>query len=130
MKKFFSCTICSTGYLSAYNTIYKKDTGSRVFIIYGGSDFEKAIFFQQLIKNFKGYNLSVFNPFYDECADGIYIKNLNTYILSDGGYNKIHPILPGIWEKQIDIVKNKSYQNDLIREILIMKSQESNHYRN
>ena len=105
MKKFFSCTIYSNGYLSAYNTIYKKDTNSRVFIIYGGSDFERAIFFQQLIKNFKGYNLSVFNPFYDESPDGLFIENLNTYIISDSGFSHFSPILSGIWEKYYPITK-------------------------
>lgn len=128
MEKYFSSVICSKGYSSAFNTIYKNDSSARIYIIHG-DDYERTVFFTQMKKYLSGYNITLFNPFYDEATDGIYIKNLNTYILSDGGYNKIHPVLPGIWEKQIDIVKNKSYQNDLIREILIMKSQESNHYR-
>ncbi len=130
MKKYFSSVICSNGYTSAYNTIYKKYTNSRVFIIYGGSDFERAIFFKQLNKNFKGYNLSVFNPFYDESPDGIYIENLDTYIISDSGFSRIFPILSGIWEKYYPITKDKDYPLDLRREILIYKSKENNCYKN
>jgi hypothetical protein len=76
-----------------------------------------------------GYNITLFNPFYDECTDGIYIKNLNTYVLSDGGYSKINPVLPNIWEKQINIVKDKAYKTDLLREVLYHKAKENNHYR-
>ena len=130
MKKFFSSVICSRGYTSAYNTIYKKDINSRVFIIYGSSDFERAIFFEQLLKNFKGYNLSVFNPFYDESPDGIYIENLNAYIISDSGYSRISPILSGIWEKYYPATKDKDYPLDLRREILILKAKENNCYKN
>lgn len=130
MKKYFSSAICSNGYLSAYNTIYKKDANSSVFIIYGGSDFERAIFFNTLIKNFKGYNLSVFNPFFDESPDGIYIENLNTYIISDSGFSKTSPILSGIWEKYYPVTKGKNYPLDLRREILIYKSKENNCYKN
>ena len=130
MKKYFSGAICSNGYLSAYNTIYKKDTNSRVFIIYGGSDFERAIFFEQLIKNLRGYSLSVFNPFYDESPDGIYIENLDTYIISDSGFSHISPILSGIWEKYYPVTKDKDYPLDLRREILILKAKENNYYKN
>ena len=130
MKKYFGSVICSRGYTSAYNTIYKKDTSSRVFIIYGGSDFEGAVFFQQLIKNFKGYNLSVFNPFYDQSPDGIHIENLNTYIISDSGFSRISPILSGIWEKYYPVKKDIEYPLDLRREILILKAKENNCYKN
>lgn len=129
MKKYFSNAIYAGGYLSAYNTIYKKDADSRVFIIHNGSDFERAIFFDRLIKNFKGYSLSVFNPFYDESPDGIYIENLNTYIISDGGFSHISPILAGIWEKYYPVTKNKEYPLDLRREILIYKAKENNCYK-
>lgn len=128
MKKYFSSVICSKGYCCAYSTIYKKDPSAKIYII-NGDDYEKSIFFTRMVKYLSGYNITLFNPFYDESTDGIYIKNLNTYILSDGGYNKICPILPGIWEKQIDVVKNKHYQTDLLREVLIHKAQENNYYR-
>lgn len=127
MEKYFSSVICSRGYSSAYNTIYKKDPSACVFII-NGDDYEKSVFFSQMIKYLSGYNITLFNPFYDEGPDGIYIKNLNTYILSDGGYNKINPVLPSIWEKQIDIVKNRSYPADLLREVLFHKAKENNCY--
>lgn len=128
VKKYFSSVICSKGYSSAYNTIYKNDPSASVYII-NGDDYEKSVFFKEITNYLSGYNITLFNPFYDEGSDGIYIKNLNTYIISDGGYNKISPVLPSIWEKQIDIVKNKKYETDLLREVLIRKAQENNHYR-
>ncbi len=128
MKKFFSTVLCSSGYCSAYNSIYKKDPSAKVFII-NGDDYEKSVFFSHLETLLHGYNITLFNPFYDEATDGIYIENLNTYILSDGGYNKLNPVLPGIWEKYYDIAKNKHYPDDLIREILIHKNKENNFYR-
>ncbi len=127
VKKYFSSVICSKGYTSTYNTIYKKDPSASVYIV-NGDDYEKSIFFSEIIKHMSGYNITLFNPFYDESTDGIHIKNLNTYVLSDGGYNKIYPVFPGIWEKQIDIVSNKNYKTDLLREVLIHKSQENYHY--
>lgn len=129
MKKYFSSVLCSTGYCCAYNTIYKKDPSSRVYIINGGDDFERATFFARLIKNLRGYSISLFNPFYDESTDGIYIENLNTYILSDGGYNRIQPILPGIWEKYFSAINEKNYPLDLRREVLTLKAKENNYYK-
>lgn len=130
MKKYFSSVICSQGYISAYNSIYKKDPASKVFNIYGGDDFERAVFFEHLIKKFKGFNLSVFNPFYDESADGIYIDNLNTYIVSSSDYSRFSPVLAGIWEKYYPTVEDKNYPLDLRREMLILKAKENNHYKN
>lgn len=129
MKKYFSSILCSNGYCCAYNTIYKKDPSARVYIIHGGDDFERATFFQGLIKNLRGYNITLFNPFYDETADGIYIENLNTYILSDGGYNRVSPVLPEIWEKYFSAAGEKIYPLDLRREILSLKAKENNHYK-
>ncbi len=130
MEKYFSSIICSNGYCSTYNTIYKKDPFARVYIVRDGDDIERAIFFKKLTENLRGYNITLFNPFYDEGVDGIYIKNLNTYILSDGGYNRISPILPEIWEKTISITNDKTYPQDLLREVLIGKAKENNHYKN
>ncbi len=130
MKKYFSSTICSNGYTSAYNTIYKSDPSSKVFIACSGNDYERAAFFNRIIKNLKGYNLSVFNPFFDESPDGVYIENLNTYIISDSGYSRLSPILSGVWEKHFFIVKDKTYPLDLQREILIHKIKENNCYKN
>ena len=129
MKKYFSSVLCSKGYCCAYNTIYKKDPSARVYIATGGDDFERSLFFARLVKNLRGYSISLFNPFYDESADGIYIENLNTYILSDGGYNRIQPILPEIWEKYYSVVGEKKYPLDLRREILNLKAKENNYYK-
>ncbi len=130
MEKYFSSIICSTGYCSTFNTIYKKDADARVYIVRDGDDIERATFFKRLIKNLHGYNITLFNSFYDECTDGIYIKNLNTYILSDGGYNRITSILPEIWEKSISITNDKKYPKDLLWEVLLGKAKENNHYKN
>lgn len=129
MKKYFSTVLCSKGYCCAFNTIYKKDPTAKVYIV-NGDDYERSVFFCHLKSILKSFELTLFNPFYDDSTDGIYIENLNTYILSDGGYNKISPILSGIWEKHIDINKNKNYPTDVLRQVLIHKSVESQHYRN
>lgn len=130
MEKYFSCILCSNSCCSAYGVIYKSDPTSRVYIVSDGDGLERAVFFERLIKNFRGFGISVFNPFYDGSADGIYIKNTNTYILSDGGFNRISPVLPGVWEKYISIVSPKSYPMQLQREIIIHKSQEKSFYKN
>ncbi len=130
MEKYFSSIICSYGYCSAYNTIYKKDPSAKVYIVRDGDDIERATFFKKLTENLRGYNITLFNPFYDESVDGIHISNLNTYILSDGGYNRISPNLPEIWEKTISITNDKTYPKDLLREVLIGKANENNHYKN
>lgn len=129
MKKYFSSAICSKGYISSYHTIYKNDPSAKVFIANTCDDFERATFFNQLVKNFRGFNLELFNPFFDESLDGVYIENTNTYIISDSGYNKIHPILLGAWEKPIDISSDKNYLLDLRREIIALKIKENNFYK-
>ncbi len=128
MKQYFSTILCSSGYCSAYNTIYKRDPTAKIFVI-NGDDYERSVFFSHIESLLRGYNITLFNPFYDEAIDGIYIENINTYILSDGGYNKIMPVLPGIWEKYFDAVENKHYSHDLIREVMIHKTCEKNFYR-
>lgn len=129
MEKYFSLSLSRRGYCSAYNAIYKKDSNSRVYIVSDGNDIERSAFFNRLTENFRGFNISLFNPFYDDSPDGIFIKNLNTYILSDGGYNRISPVLPGEWEKYISIAPQKNYPSDLRKEILIQKSVENNFYK-
>lgn len=129
MKKYFSSAICNKGYISTYHTNYKNDPSTKVFIANSCDDFERATFYNQLVKNFRGFNLTIFNPFFDESFDGIYIENLNTYIISDSGYSKISPILLGAWEKQINISDNKDYPLDLRREILTLKVKENNFYK-
>ncbi len=129
VKKYFSSVLCSNGFCCAFNTIYKKDPTAKVYII-NGDDYEKSVFFSHLAKMLKGFDITLFNPFYDDSTDGIYIKNLNTYILSDGGYNKLSPVLPTIWEKYVNITKSKNYPTDILRQVLLHKSVESRHYKN
>ena len=129
IKKYFSCKLTSGGFCCAYNTIYKREPDSRVYILNDGDDLERAVFFDRLIKNLSGYSLTAFNPFYDDGADGIYIENLNTYILSDGGYNRIAPVIPGVWEKFISISGDKSYSPPLKEEIILRRTKENGHYK-
>ncbi len=129
MKKYFGSILCRNGYMSAFNTIYKKDPNSRVFLVANGDDFERAVFFEQLINNLRGYNITLFNPFYDDGTDGIYIENTNTYILSDGGYNRISPIVPGVWEKSVQVVNEKTYPHSVLRQVLALKAKENNYYK-
>ncbi|MBQ8767577.1 MAG: hypothetical protein IJZ16_12345, partial [Clostridia bacterium] len=112
---------------TCFNKIYKDDPSSKVFIV-NGTDYEKSVFFAEIEKLFHGYNIAVFNPFYDECIDGIFIKNLNTYIISDGGYNKISPILSAQWENQITI-SQKNFDSKLIHQLIVGKQNENNLYR-
>ena len=129
MKKYFSCIPYSKGYCCAFNSIYKRDISSRIFIVQDGDNFERASFFEQLTQSLKGYDLTLFNPFYDESIDGIYIKDFNTYILSDDGYNRISPVLPNIWEKYYSIVGEKQYPQTIVKEFLIHKDKEKIHYK-
>ncbi len=130
MKKYFSCVLCSEGYRNSFNSLYKKSPKSKVYLASGGDVYEQAVFFNQLVKGLAGYKITFFNPFFDENADGIYIENLNTYILLDSGYTKINPILLGAWEKQIKITEDKSYPQELIQELLHLKKEENRYYKN
>ncbi len=130
VKKYFSSAVCSKGILSAYSTIYKNDISARVYILNGGDDFERATFFSRLTENLSGYNITLFNPFYDESADGIYIENTNTYVISNSDYGKVSQALPEIWEKSVAVFNRKDYPKDLIGELIVQKSQERIYYKN
>lgn len=129
MNRYFSCSLCGDGYTSAFCTIYKNDPSAGVYIITGGDDFERSEFFARLVKNLHGYSLTLFNPFYDEAVDGIYIENLNTYIISDNEFKNISPLLPEIWEKTFCVIDEKEYPTDLLQEIIFYKTREYNHYK-
>lgn len=129
MKKYFSSVLCSDGFTTMLSGAYKKSPKCQVIFAVNGTDFERAVFFKRLIHNFKGYNMTVFNPFFDESVDGIFIENINTYIISDSGYSKINPVLFGMWEKPFFVTQNKEIPTDLRREMLILKACESNCYK-
>ncbi len=129
MKEFFSCIPYGKGFCCAFSSIYKRDPYAKVYILSDGDDFERAAFFKTLTKDLSGYQLTVFNPFFDETPTGIYIENTDTYILSDCGYDRISPILSGIWEKNIPVVSEKIYPVELRREILIDKEKEKKFYK-
>ena len=128
MKKYFSCTICSKGFLNAYSTIYKNDPYSKIYII-NGDDYDRAIFISHLTKSLDADDITVFNPFYDDSPNGIFIEALNTYVLSDDGYNRISPVLSGIWENYVSAAENKCYSANIIREVIYHKKKEDFYYR-
>ena len=68
MKQYFSSILCSGGYCSAYNTIYKKDPTAKIFVV-NGDDYEKSVFFSHIESLLQGYDITGFNPFYDEATD-------------------------------------------------------------
>lgn len=129
MKKFFSCVPYGKGFCCAFSTVYKKDPYAKVYIISDGDDFERAVFFEALAKDLSGYQTTLFNSFFDETPTGIYIENINTYILSDCGYDRLSPVLSGIWEKNISIVSEKNYPVELRRQILINREKEKSFYK-
>lgn len=129
MKKYYSCILSADGCYSTYKTIYKKDPSARVYIINTGDDYERSIFFDRLTKNLNGYRLCTFNPFYDEAIDGIYAENLNTYVLSQGEYATVTPLLSGIWEIPFPAGDEKHYPHDLTGEIISQKNKERSCYK-
>lgn len=129
MKEFFSCIPYGKGFCCTFSTIYKRDPYAKVYILSDGDDFERSAFFEALINDLSGYQLTVFNSFFDETPTGIYIENINTYILSDCGYDRISPVLSGIWEKNISIVSEKSYPVNLRREITANREKEKKFYK-
>lgn len=129
MKKYFSSALCCGGFTTMLSGVYKKNPTCQVIFAVSGTDFERAVFFKRLIHNFKGYNMTVFNPFFDESADGIFIENINTYIISDSGYSRLNPLLFGMWEKPFLVTQNKEIPIALRREMLILKACESNCYK-
>lgn len=129
MEKYFSLALNCNGYCPAFSTAYKNDVLSRVFIVSDGTDAERQHFFSKLIKNLRGYSVSLFNPFYDDAPDGIYIKSINAYVLSNSGYSHISPALPEDWENHILISSPKNFHDSVRREILRYKSAENACYK-
>ncbi len=129
MKRYFSSAVCSNGYINTFNTIYKSKPSSDVHIIYCCDDFERSVFFEQLQRKLPGYNITLFNTFYDDSVNGIFVENTNTYILSDQDYCHITPLLPGAWEKHTNLSEGTEYPPDLVREIIQRKNNENRHYK-
>ena len=129
MNKFFSCAVESFGYCCAFGSIYRRSPNCEVFIASDGDDYERAVFFDRLIKNLKGFSLDVFNPFFDESPDGIYIENTDTYILSDSGFNRCAPVMAGAWEKYFSVTGEKEYPKSVKEEIAARRNSESAFYK-
>ncbi len=129
MNKFFSCAVESFGYCCAFGSIYRRSPDCEVFIASDGDDYERAVFFDRLIKNLKGFSLDVFNPFFDESPDGIYIENTDTYILSDSGFNRCAPVMAGAWEKYFSVTGEKEYPKSVKEEITARRNSESAFYK-
>lgn len=101
MEKYYSSVLTASGLLCNCKILCEKHPESKFYIIPNGTDFERYVFFDELIKHFKGYSTVTYFPFYDETPCGIYIKNLDTYILADSPYSRVCPVTPGICENEI-----------------------------
>lgn len=101
MEKYYSSVLTASGLLCNCKILCEKYPESKFYIINDGTDFERAVFYDELIKHFKGYSTVTYCPFFDETPNGIYIKNLDTYILADSPYSRVCPVTPGICENEI-----------------------------
>lgn len=116
MEKYYSSVLTASGLLCNCKILCEKHPESKFYIIPNGTDFEKGIFFDELIKHFKGYSTVIYYPFYDEAPNGIYIKNLDTYILADSPYSRVCPVSSGICENEILFSsRRKTAQNEKSR---------------
>ena len=105
MEKYYSSVLTASGLLCNCKVLCEKHPESKFYIIPNGTDFERSVFFDELIKHFKGYNIVEYSPFYDETPNGIYIKNLDTYVLADSPYSRVCPVVPGVCENEISLSK-------------------------
>lgn len=117
MERYYSSVLVSSGLLCYYKVLCSKHPESSIYIVNDGTDFDRAIFFEALQKKLQGYNITLYSPFYDETINGIYIKNSDTFIISDGGYSKICPLSQGICEKQISLSETRTITQGEKREI-------------
>lgn len=129
MEKYYSSVLTSSGLLCNYKVLCEKYPESNFYIIPNGTDFEKSVFFDELIKYFKGYSAVIYYPFYDETPNGIYIKNLDTYILADSVYSRVCPVSPFICEMQVNLANPVKLPQDTRQKITKYYSAEKKEYR-
>lgn len=129
MEKYYSSVLTSSGLLCNLKILCEKHPESKFYIINDGTDFERAVFFDELIKHFKGYSTVTYCPFYDETPCGIYIKNLDTYILADSPYSRVCPVTPGICENEIVFASSRKITQNEKNQLAKLYSTEKNQYK-
>lgn len=129
MEKYYSSVLTASGLLCNLKIFCEKYPESKFYIIPDGTDFERAVFFDELVKYFKGYNTVEYSPFYDETPNGIYVKNLDTYILADSPYSRVCPVSPGVCENEINLSKKPKVTQNERNQIAEYYSAEKKQYR-
>lgn len=129
MEKYYSSVLTSSGLLCNLKILCEKHPESKFYIIHNGTDFERAVFFDGLAKHLKGYSTVTYSPFYDETPNGIYIKNLDTYVLADLPYSRVCPISPGICENEIIFGSGRKVLRDEKNQLAKYYSAEKKQYK-
>lgn len=129
MEKYYSSVLTPSGLLCNCKILCEKHPESKFYIIPDSTDFERAVFFDELVKYFKGFNTVTYSPFYDESLNGIYIKNLDTYILADSPYSRICPVSPYICENEVHLSKNYKISQNEKKQITECYSNEKHYYK-
>lgn len=129
MEKYYSSVLTASGLLCNCKILCEKHPESKFYIIPNGTDFERYVFFDELIKRFTGYSTAVYSPFYDDSPNGIYIKNLDTYVLADSVYSRVCPVSPVICENQVNLARPAKMSQEAHREIAEFYRAEKKEYR-
>lgn len=129
MEKYYSSVLTATGLLCNFKIMCEKHPESKFYIIPNGTDFEKYVFFDELTKHFNGWSTAVYYPFYDDSPNGIYIKNLDTYILADSVYSRVCPVSPIICENQVNLANPVKISQDTKQRIAEFYSAEKKEYK-
>ncbi len=129
MEKYYSSVLTPSGLLCYFKVLCAKHPKAKFYIINDGTDFERAIFFDELNKKLRGFNLTQFFPFFDEALNGIYIKNLDTFILADSVFSKACPLSLGLCEKAISLSRPIKITSSEKTEISKHFLEEKNNYQ-
>ena len=100
MKRYFSSVLTGGGIYCPFNSLDFFPENAKIFYVFG-EDTERAVFFEELSKRLRGFSLTLFNPFYDEGCDGIYISGLNIYIIGTDLFCRPTPAFAGKYEKYL-----------------------------
>lgn len=107
MEKYYSSALLSSGLFCYYKVLPILEKKSTVYIVNNGTDFEQSVFFDELKRQFNGYDTTQYIPFYSDNTNGLYIKKYDTYIITNSAYCKTSPIAIGNCEKEISITQNR-----------------------
>lgn len=129
LEKYYSSVLTPNGLFCYYKSLCYMHPKSTIYIVSDGTDFERSVFFDELERKLRGYNITCFYPFHSDSINGIYIKKYDTFILSDGGYSKICPLSVGALEKTISISSKRTVTQEEKTEISDFFIKEKNYYK-